>query len=71
MKTNKQEETKEDFCGACALAIPAALGVSGAAASSGGDKSNTKTIILWTSVGITVLSIALFIYFKTRCKSCR
>ena len=68
------EDVKEDFCGACAMAIPAALGVTGTAALSGksaGSDRKYKKILFYVSIAITVLSIAAFIYFKKTCSSCR
>ena len=71
MKKDK-DEYREEFCAPCMMAIPAALGISGAAAgSSSGGSRKFKNILLWTSIGITILSIIIFIWLKTRCKTCR
>ena len=69
---NEKDDSKEEFCAPCMMAIPAALGVSGAAAgSTAGGSRKMKNIILWSSVGITILSIIIFIWLKTRCTTCR
>ena len=67
------KDIKENFCAPCAMAIPAALGFTGIAAGSGsgGSDRKTKTIILWVSIGLIILSVIFFIYLKTRCKTCR
>ena len=72
-KENSDENIKEEFCGACAMAIPAALGITGTAIAgkSGGGDRKYKKIILWSSIAITILSVAAFIYFKRTCSSCR
>lgn len=69
----KKEDVKEEFCGACVMAIPAALGITGGALAgqSGGKDKKYKKILLWSSIGITIVSIIIFIYFKKTCKSCR
>ena len=76
-RKNKQDE-KEDFCPPCLLAAPIAFAVSGVGVSEimdgSTDKSkNFKTILLWSSVGIGVVSLALFIYFKfiKKCSTCK
>ena len=72
MNSNKDNETKEPFCAPCLLAIPAALGIGGTAASnSKGGNKKTKEIMLWSSVALTVVSIIVFIYLKRKCKKCR
>jgi hypothetical protein len=74
MKKENSEDVKEDFCGACAMAIPTALGMTGTAALSGntsGTNKKYKIILFWISIAITVLSVAAFIYFKKTCSSCR
>ena len=63
--------TKEEFCAPCLLAIPAALGVGGAAASKDPGQNKKKKIILWVSIILTILSIIIYIYLKKRCTNCR
>ena len=66
------ENSKEDFCGAC-LAVPAAIagvGVAGLGAKGGGSHKKMKKIMLWVGIGVTVISIALAVFFLTRCKTC-
>lgn len=73
----KNHNTKENFCAPCMLAIPAALGVGGIAASSANNteekekQARINKIILWSSIGITLMSIIIFIYLKNRCKTCK
>jgi DNA transposition AAA+ family ATPase len=65
-------DIKEEFCGAC-LAIPLALaGVSTAgvgATKKGHGKS--KKIMLWSGLGITVISVIIAIIYISKCKTCR
>ena len=70
---NNLQNTKEDFCGPCMALVPAAIGLSGAGASgtSGGKNKKLKKIIFWSSIGLTVLSIIIFIWLKSRCTTCR
>ena len=77
MKDNK-EESKEEFCAPCALAIPAALGAVGIGTSAtmgSQDKDQqTRNIIMWSGIGVLVLSIIIFIYIKmssSDCKQCK
>ena len=69
---SNKDENKEEFCAPCLMAVPAALGVGGAASSSGkgGDKKK-KNIMLWSSIALTIISIIVFIYLKKKCKTCR
>lgn len=68
----KSDDVKEEFCAPCMSLIPAAFGVGGVAVASSAKKSRKwKKTLFWVSLAITLLSIAVFIYFKTRCKTCR
>jgi hypothetical protein len=72
LQNNK--DLKEEFCAPCAALIPAAIGLGGAGVSggtSGGKNKKMKNIIFWSSIGLTVISIIVFIWLKTRCTSCR
>lgn len=75
MSNNLQnnKDTKEDFCAPCVALIPAAIGIGGAGASgtSGGKNKKIKTIIFWSSIGLTIISIIIFIWLKTRCTTCK
>ena len=75
MSNNLQnnKDTKEDFCAPCIALIPAAIGIGGAGASgtSGGKNKQMKTIIFWSSIGLTIISVIIFIWLKTRCTTCR
>jgi uncharacterized membrane protein YjfL (UPF0719 family) len=68
-----KKEIKEEFCGSCLSLVPAALGVGGVAVASSAKKSRKwKKALFWGSLVITILSIILFIWFKTRpCSTCR
>jgi hypothetical protein len=80
MKTNNQNinelESKEDFCGACAV-IPLAFAGAGASAygaSSNGSQKKLKKILLWSGVSTVILSLFVIIYiyyFKKDCVDCR
>lgn len=67
----KNKELKEHFCLPCLLPLAAAAGAGGAAASTSEKDKKKRKIILWVSIIISVLSIILFIYFKTRCNNCK
>jgi hypothetical protein len=72
-----KEENKEEFCAPCALAIPAALGAVGIGTSAVGSQDKdkqTRDIIMWSGIGVLVLSIIVFIYLKmssSDCKQCK
>lgn len=65
---HKDDELKEEFCGACAL-VPIAF--AGAGTSAYGSQKR-KTIIMWSGLVLTILSIALFVYLKKykKCTAC-
>ena len=65
-------EFKEEFCAPCAMAVPTLLGAGGIAGSSttGGNRK-MKTIIFWSSIGVTILSVIIYIWLKNRCSTCR
>ena len=75
MSNNSQnnKNIKEDFCAPCAALIPTAIGIGGAAASgtSGGRNKKIKQIIFYSSIGLIILSIIVFIWLKIRCTTCR
>lgn len=67
----KEEDIKEEFCGAC-VALPLALvGAGTAGLGSKGSHNKTKNIMLWGGIVLTVISLIVAIYFITRCKNCR
>jgi|TARA_Y100000389_G_C17360532_1_gene463497 hypothetical protein len=70
VETYTKNDTKEDFCGACA-AVPLALVGAGTAGLGTKKHGTTKKIMLWTGVGITVLSIIIVIIYLAKCKDCR
>lgn len=64
-------DIKEEFCGAC-MALPlAVVGAGTAGAGAKGGHSKTKIIMLWGGIALTLISLAVAIYFITRCKTCR
>jgi hypothetical protein len=65
-----KNETKEDFCGACA-AVPLALIGAGTAGVGTKKHGTTKKIMLWTGVGLTILSVIIVIIYLSTCKECR
>lgn len=65
-----KNETKEDFCGACA-AVPLALIGAGTAGLGRKKHGTTKKIMLWTGVGLTILSVIIVIIYLSTCKECR
>ena len=72
-KETYNKDSKENFRAPCALAIPAALGVGGVAAGSGsgGNDRKWKKIIFWSSIGLILISVIVFIYLKMKCTTCR
>ena len=69
----KEEETKEEFCGACVAVPLALLGAGAATASSSSGYKLRKTILLWGGIGLGVIALIIFIYFKfiKKCSTCR
>lgn len=63
---------REDFCGAC-VAIPLAIVGTGAVGvgTTKGGYGKRKKIIMFVGVAVTLISLAVAIYFLTRCKDCR
>jgi hypothetical protein len=69
-------ETKEEFCGAC-IAVPFALAGAGVTAyGAGGSKKGykkQKKIAFWVGIGVTLLSLAIAVYYlwiKKDCSDC-
>ncbi len=71
---DKNGDVKEEFCGAC-MAIPVAIagaGVAGAGSKKGaGSHKNTKKIMLWGGIALTVVSIIIALIYMRNCKDCR
>jgi len=67
----KEENTKEDFCGAC-IAAPLAMAGLGAAASNSDLKSKKKwkKWVFIIGIGVSVISIIAAIWFLFGCKTC-
>ena len=72
---NNLQNTKEEFCAPCAALIPAAIGLGGVGMTSGGTSGGKykkiKEIVFWSSIGLTILSIIIFVWLKSRCTMCR
>ena len=71
---DKNQDIKEDFCGACVSVVPALIGAGGIVGSSsgiGGVYNSTKKIVFIVSIVLIIISIIIFIYYKNNCKSCR
>lgn len=71
---DKNQDIKEDFCGACVSVIPALIGAGGIAGSSSGMRgayNSTKKIVFIASIVLIIISIIIFIYYKNTCKDCR
>ena len=65
-------EVKENFCGAC-IAAPLAIagvGVAGVGSRGSGSNKKTKTVMLWSGIALTILSLIVMIWYMTRCKQC-
>lgn len=71
--SNQKEEIKEPFCGACVAGIAALAGAGTAGGSSGAKNKQTKKIIFWIGVSVSLLSILILIYLLCfrKCDSCR
>jgi hypothetical protein len=70
---NNNEETKENFCGAC-LAVPLALmgaGAAGVGAKKSGSNTRMKKILLWGGISLTLISVIIAIIYILKCKDCR
>ena len=72
---NNFQNTKEEFCAPCAALIPAAIGIGGvgmtSGRTSGGKYKKIKQIVFWSSIGLTIFSITIYIWLKSRCTMCR
>lgn len=66
----QKEQTKEEFCAPCLMALPLAIGAGGAAHSSKSANKKMKNIILWSSIGLIVISIIIYIILKRKCSTC-
>lgn len=63
---------REDFCASCLSLIPAAAGLGGIGISTSAKKARKwKTALFWGSLALTIISVIVFIYFKTKCSTCR
>ena len=68
---NKEDDIKEDFCGAC-IAMPLALaGAAGTGVAGKGKHGKNKKYILYIGITITIISFIVGLYFLMKCKDCR
>jgi hypothetical protein len=65
-----KDDTKEDFCGACA-AVPLALVGAGTAGFGTKKHGKTKKIMLWTGLILTVLGVVIATWYVSTCSDCR
>jgi cbb3-type cytochrome oxidase subunit 3 len=69
---NGNKDIKESFCGAC-IAIPFAfvgVGASAYGASSRGKYKKQKKWALWGGIAVTLISIAIVVYYARTCTDC-
>ena len=68
-----KEDTKEDFCGACAVVPLAFMGVGASAygSSSKGSNKKMKKILLWSGLISVIITIAIAYYFLKNCSDCQ
>lgn len=69
----EDENTKEEFCGACA-AIPTALvgaGIAGASTQQKGTHDTRKKIMLVSGIVLVVVSVIITIIYLRTCKKCK
>ena len=70
MKTKNEEETKEEFCAPCMMAVPMLFGASASGAGVGINNKWSMTFII-SGIVITILSIILFFYLRNKYKDCK
>lgn len=65
-----KDDTKEDFCGACA-AVPLALVGAGAAGVGTKKHGKTKTIMLWAGLITVLISVIIVAWYLSTCSDCK
>ena len=73
MNSHKEENkdgSKEEFCAPCLMALPLAIGAGGAAGAGKSGNKKMKNIILWSSIGLIIISIIIYIILKRKCTTC-
>ena len=70
MERYTKDDTKEEFCGACA-AVPLALVGAGTAGLGTKKHGKTKKIMLWSGVGVTAISVIIVLIYLSSCQDCR
>tara|TARA_Y100000389_G_C17420770_1_gene496575 strand:- start:517 stop:732 length:216 start_codon:yes stop_codon:yes gene_type:complete len=68
----KEENVKEDFCGAC-LAVPLAMAGAGTAVGTSDykNKKKWKKILFVGGIVVAVISIIIAVWYLRTCKSCK
>lgn len=63
---------REDFCGACVAGITALVGAAGAGGSAKAKDQNTKRIIFWIGMSVSLVSVLVIIYllYFQKCEVC-
>lgn len=66
------QEVKEEYCGACIAGVAALAGVGTATVNNSTTKNRqTKKIIFYTSITVSIISIIILIYLiMKKCKEC-
>ena len=70
---SKNQETKEEFCGACVAGITAIAGIGTAEGIKNTNaKRKTKKIVFYLSLIVTIISILIILYllFIKKCDQC-
>jgi ABC-type proline/glycine betaine transport system permease subunit len=63
---------REDFCGACVAGITALVGAGTAGGSVKAKDQNTKRIIFWVGMSVSMISIIVIVYilYFQKCEVC-
>ena len=67
----KNNDQKEEFCGACAAIPLAFVGVGATYGSTKGSNKKMKKILLCSGIFSVILTILIAIYFLRNCSDCR
>lgn len=66
------EDSKEEFCSACAVGISALVGAGMTGSSKAVKNKKKKKVVFYIGLTISIISILILIYLLTRnCDSCR
>ena len=69
----KHEETKEDFCGACAAGLTALIGggISGSSTAVKNKKTKKKIFIIGLVIAIISILVLLYLLLFKKCENCK